>query len=235
MTIKRRMKLGFVCWALTLALTASLTTSAPAEEAASQPSSDAKATNSGARSPDSSTAGENKTPNSGDANTEDIDTRITVQPHGPVGKSGKLGEKANPVQPLKLINPHRRTFSPSRAANRISPNASGIQNGQRQILQHGAGEHFESNGVRVIPNAGIANGVGNANINLAKPGGSLVREPIFRSSTIPPLGVGAGSHSGVSIGGPTSIHHAVGARTVGIGGPAHMVNGINGTSIRESH
>jgi hypothetical protein len=59
--------------------------------------------------------------------TEDIDTRITVQPHGPpAGKPGRVGGATNPIVPLKLINPHRRTFSPSRAANRFAPNASGI-------------------------------------------------------------------------------------------------------------
>ena len=234
MAIDRRMKLSFVCWALTLALAASLATSAAAEEPAAQTPSDAKASNSGTQSPDSSAAGENKTPDSGRVSTEDIDTRITVQPHAPPGKSGKLGGTTNPIQPLKLINPHRRTFSPSRAVNRNSPNASGILNGQRQILQHGPGEHFESSGVRLTPNVGTATGVGNANIGLAKPAGTIGREPLFHSPTISPLGAGAKSLAGGSIGGPTANHRAVGAGTVGIGGPARTVNGINGTSIRES-
>jgi hypothetical protein len=232
MAIERRIKLEFVCWALTFALTASSAVSAPAEEAASQPSGDAKAANSETQSPGSSAAGENKAPDSGAANSEDIDTRITVQPHAPPGKAGKLGGTTSRIQPLKLVNPHRRIFSPSRAASRVSPNASGILNGQREILQHGPGEHFESNGVRLTPNVGALTGAGNANISLAKPGSTLMREPIFHSPTIPPLGLGPKNHTGV--GGPTSNHHAVGASPVGIGGPARSVNGINGTSIRES-
>jgi hypothetical protein len=228
------MKLEFVCLILVLALATGLATNALAKEAASQPSSDAKTTNSGTQSPDSSTAGENKTPGTGGVNTEDIDTRITVQPHAPPGKSGKLGRTTNPIQPLHLINSHRRMFSPSRAAGRISPNASGILNGQRQILQHGSAEHTESDGVRLTPNVGTATGVGNANTSLAKPGGTPIHEPIFHSPAISPVGAGAKNHMGASIGGPASNHHTVGASTVGIGGPARTVNGINGTSIRES-
>jgi hypothetical protein len=234
MAIDRRIKLEFVCWALTFALTASFAASASAEEAASQPSGDAKAANSETQSPGSSAAGENKAPDSGAANSEDIDTRITVQPHAPPGKAGKLGGTTNPIQPLKMINPHRRTFSPSRAASRVSPNASGILNGQRQILQRGQGEHFESNGVRLTPKVGTLTGAGNANVSLATPGGTLSREPLFHAPAISPLAAGIKNHMGVSVGGPASNRHAVGASTIGIGGPARMVNGINGTSIRES-
>jgi hypothetical protein len=231
MAIDRRMKLEFVCWALTLALAASLAASAAAEEGVSQPSGDAKATNSEAQLPDASAAGEKQAPDSGGVNTEDIDTRLTERPHASPGKSGKT----NPVQPVKLINPHRRTFSPSRTVNRTSPNASGILNGQRQILQHGPAEHFESNGVRLPPNFGTATGIGNANIGLAKPGSTPGRESIFHSPTVSPLGAGAKTLTGGSIGGPTSNHHTVGATTVGIGGPARTVNGINGTLIHGSH
>jgi hypothetical protein len=235
MTIDHRIKLELVCWTLMVVLAAAgLATSALAADAASQPPSDAKTTNSGTQSPDSSTGGENKTPSSGAAdggvNTEDIDTRITVQPHAPPGKSGKLGGTTNPIQPLKLINPHRRTFS---SRSRVAPGASGMQNGQREILQHGPAEHFESKGVGLVPGAGIATGVGNANIGLAKPG-VMSREPIFHSPTISPLGTAGKNHTRFSVGGPTSNHRAVGVSTVGIGGPAHAVNGINGTTIRES-
>jgi hypothetical protein len=234
MTIYRRVKLEFVCWALMVALAAGLATNARAEEAASRSASDAKTTNSGTQPPQSSAPGEDKTPDSGGVNTEDIDTRITVQPHAPPGKAGKLGGGANPIQPLRMINPHRRTFSPSRATNRAAPNASGVQNGQRQTLSHGPGEHFESNAVRLMPNAGPATRVGNANVSLAKPGGTLIREPIFHSPAISPLGAGAKNRISASVGGAISNHHAVGVSTVGIGGPARTVNGINGTTIRES-
>lgn len=232
MATARRMKLEFGCWVLTLALMAGLNTGSAAEEAAPTTSSEAKTNHSGTQSPDSSAASENKTPDSGGVNTDDIDTRITVQPHAPPGKSGKFGGTANPVQPLKLVNPHRRTFPTSRAANRISPNASGILNGQRQILQHGPGEHFQSNGVPL--SAGTATGAGNANLGLAKPGGTLGREPVFRSPAVLRLGPAAKPLTGGSIGGPTAARRALGASTVGIGGPARTQNGINGTSIRES-
>ena len=111
--INDRLKLRFVSFTLMLSLAAALAMSAAAEEAAPQPSSDAKATNSGTHSPDSSPTGKNSPPPSGEANTEDIDTRITVQPHGPpAGKPGKVGGATNPIVPLKLVNPHRRTFLP---------------------------------------------------------------------------------------------------------------------------
>lgn len=230
MAIEHRMTPKFVSWALMFALAAGVAVSASAEEAGSRPSSEAKPADAGTRSPDASAAEKNAAPASGEANTEHIDTRITVQPHEPSNKSGKMGSTTNPIQPLKLVNPHRRTFSPSRAAHRMLPNALEAPNGRRLSLPQA--EHFESSGVRPPPAIGTAAGVGNASIGLAKPGSNFGREPMFRSTRIAPLGAGAQTLNRGGIGGVSSSHHAIGSTTAGIGGPARTVGGINGTSIR---
>jgi hypothetical protein len=216
-----------------LAVAAALATSAVAEEAAPQPSSDAKANNSPAHSPDALPAGNNSAPASGAASAEDIDTRITVQPHGPSsGKPGRVGTATNPIVPLKLINPHRRTFSPSRAANHFTPNPSGISGAQRQNMQPNPGERFGYNGVGQRPSISGPGGVSGGSPGLAKPGSTLGRQPAVQSTVISPVvkGVIRGG-----IGGPSANHRVVGAGTAGIGGPARTVTGINGTSIRETH
>jgi hypothetical protein len=220
MTIDDRLKLKFVSLALTLAFAAALATSAAAEDAAPQPSSDAKAANSPAHSPDSLPASNNSAPASGGANTEDIDTRITVQPHGPpAGKPGRVGGATNPVVPLKLINPHRRTFSPSRAADRFAPNGSGVVGVQRQNVRQNLGERFEYQGPGQRP-------------GLAKPGSTPGRQQILQPTGIPPIAGGAKTLIRGGIGGASVNRHPVGSGTAGIGGPARTVTGINGTSVQ---
>jgi hypothetical protein len=236
MTINNRTKLKVVSWISALALAATFAASVSAEESGSPPPGDAKATNSGTPPRYSSPAGENAAPPSSGANGEDIDTRITVQPHGPVGKSGKLGEKTNPIQPIKLINAHRRTFSPSRSAGHVTPNVLGVTGGQHPNLQQGPSEHFESKGVGATTAIGTAAGVGSANIGFAKPANNLGRPPIFRSTGLSPLSAGTKTLIRGGIGGPSSNRHTVGLGTAaGIGGPARTATGINGTSIRATH
>ena len=214
MIVKRRMKLKFVSLSLTLVFAAALATSAAAEDAAPQPSSDAKATSSPAHAPNSLPAGNGSAPAAGAANTEDIDTRITVQPHGPSsGKPGRVGSTTSPIVPLKLINPHRRTF-PSRAANRLPPNASSIPGVQRQNVQQNLGERFEYKGLAQRP--AIA--------------GS--HQPLVQSTGISPVGAGTKTVIRGGIGGASLNHHSAGSGAAGIGGPAHTVTGINGTSIQ---
>ena len=233
MTINDRLKLKFVSLTLTLALAAALATSAAAEDAAPQPSNDAKATNSAAHSPDSLPTGNNSTPPSAGANTEDIDTRITVQPHGPPpGKPGRVGGATNLIAPLKLVNPHRRTFSPSRAANRFVPNGSGIPGPQRQNVQQNLGEHFEYKGLGQRSVIGGTGGGGGGGVGLAKPGSPLGRQQILQPTGISPVAGGSKTLIRGGIGGASLNHHAVGSGTVGIGGPARTVTGINGTSIQ---
>jgi hypothetical protein len=236
MTINNRLKLKFVSLALTVVLAAASATSATAEDAAPQPSSDAKETNSAVHLPDSLPVNNNSAPASGGANTEDIDTRITVQPHGPpAGKPGRVGGATNPIVPLKLINPHRRTFSPSRAANRFAPNASGIPAPQRQNVQQNLGERFEYQGLGQRPAIGGTGGVGGGGVGLAKPGSTLGHQQILQSTGISPAAGGSKTLIRGGIGGASLNHRAVGSGTAGIGGPARTVTGINGTSVRETH
>jgi hypothetical protein len=233
MTINDRLKLKFVSLTLTLAFAAALATSAAAEDAAPQPSSDAKATNSAAHSPDSSPASNNSAPGSGGANPEDIDTRITVQPHGPpAGKPARVGGATNPIVPLKLINPHRRTFSPSRAANRFAPNGSGVLGVQHQNVRQNLGERFEYQGLGQRPAIGGSGGVGGASLGLAKPGSTPGRQQILQPTGISPIAGGAKTLIRGGIGGASVNRHAVGSGTAGIGGPARTVTGINGTSVQ---
>ena len=235
MIVKRRMKLKFVSLSLTLVFAAALATSAAAEDAAPQPSSDAKATSSPAHAPDSLPAGNGSAPAAGAANTEDIDTRITVQPHGPSsGKPGRVGSTTSPIVPLKLINPHRRTFSPSRAANRLPPNASSISGVQRQNVQQNLGEHFEYEGLVQRPAIAGTSGAGSGGVGLGQ-GSTLGRHHEFNRLSFPRWAAVTKTIIRGGIGGASLNHHSAGSGPAGIGGPARTVTGINGTSIQRGH
>jgi hypothetical protein len=235
MTVNDPMKLKFISLAPMFALAAVLATSAVAEEAAPPPSGDAKTTGSPAHSIDSLPADNNSAPGSDKANTQDIDTRISVQPHGPsTGKPGRVGGATNPIVPLKLVNPHRRTFSPSRAANRLAPNTSGISGLQRPNVQQNQGERFEYKSFGQRPSIGGPGAVGAGSLGLVKPGSPLGHQPAVQSTVISPVGTGAKPLIHGGIGGASLNHRAVGSSTAGIGGPARTVTGINGTSIRET-
>lgn len=228
------MKLRFSSLSPMLVLAAALATSAASEEAAPQPPGDARATSSPAHSPDAPSPGDNAASVPGKATKDDVDTRITVQPHGPSsGKPGRLGGVTSPIVPLKLINPHRRTFSPSRAANRISPNAPGIPGLQRQNVQQNLDEHFEYKGFGQRPSIGAPGGAAAA-IAVGKPGTALGRQSAVPSTSISPISAGTKSVIHGGIGGTNLNHHALGSGSAGIGGPARTVTGINGTSIRET-
>jgi hypothetical protein len=234
MTINDHLKLKFVSLALTLALAAVLATSVAAEDAASPPSSDAKAKaiDSAAHSPDSLPAGNNSAPASGGSNTEDIDTRISVQPHGPPpGRSGGPGGATNPIAPLKLINPHRRAFSPSRAAHRFTPNASGVPGPQRQNGQN-LGQRLEYKGLGQSPVTGGTGGIGGGGLGLEKPGSNLGRQQILQPTGVPPVAGGSKTLIRGGISGASLNRRAVGSGVAGIGGPARTLTGINGTSIK---
>jgi hypothetical protein len=235
MNFDDRMKAKFVYVVLVLALTAALPKGALAEEAAPQPSRDSKPANSGAHPSDSSPVGKDAAPDSGAVNTQDVDTRITVQPHGPpAGKPGRLGGAASPVVPFKLANPHRRTFSPSRAAHRSSPNDSGFSGVQHQDVQQNQGARFDYKSLGQGPAMGAPGG-GVASFGLAKPGGVPVHQPFVRPSGISPIGNGAKNFTHGGIGGPSLNHRTVQSSTVGIGGPARTATGIDGTSIHKVH
>jgi hypothetical protein len=226
-----RMKLKLVGLSSMLVLAAALATSAVAEEVPPKPSGDAKTTGSAAHTPDLLPAGNGSAPAKGAANTEEIDTRITVQPHGPLsGKPGRVGNSANPIVPLKLINPHRRTFSPSRTANRLPSNTPSIPGAQHQNVQQNLGERLEYKGLTPRPVIAGTNGA----VGLGQ-GNSLGRSPAVQSTAIAPLAGGAKTVIRGGIGGAGFNHRGVGTSAVGIGGPARTVTGINGTSIHETH
>ena len=197
MVVNDRLKLRFVSFTLMLSLAAALAMSAAAEEAAPQPSSDAKAANSGTHAPNLSPTGKNSPPPSGEANTDDIDTRITVQPHGPpAGKPGKVGGATNPIVPLKLVNPHRRTFSPSRPPI-VSCQRVGLRRPQHQNVQQNLGQRFEYQG---LGQRGTGGG-GGGGVGLAKPGSPFGRQQAFQPSGISPIAGGSKTLIRGGIGG----------------------------------
>ena len=177
MIVKRRMKLKFVSLSLTLVFAAALATSAAAEDAAPQPSSDAKATSSPAHAPDLLPAGNDSTPPSGAVKHRGYRyAHHSAAARAIVWKTGQGGSTTSPIVPLKLINPHRRTFSPSRAANRLTPNASSISGVQRQNVQQNLGEHFEYEGLTQRPAIAGTSGAGSGGVGLGQ-GSTLGRSP----------------------------------------------------------
>jgi hypothetical protein len=174
-------------------------------------------------------SGEDAASASAGKDSDDIDTRITVQPHSVNGKPGKAGNlKAKPNAPI-VKNLHRRTFSASRASTRTLRNAISVPITSHQGMERSLSEHIGA------PSSlrGHASGTGVPGTETFGSARSEV-EPARRS---PAQAIGGG------IGGPTSLNRGVsgtslsrpGASASGIGGPAKTVAGINGSAIRPSH
>jgi hypothetical protein len=156
-----------------------------------------------------------------DKKPDDIDTRITVQPHRPGKKPGKVEEVKSKIK-SPIVNLHRRTFSTSLRAGR---NAVGAPLSQREMPMRPHGEHSLSPIAPRFPVAAGAGVTGNRAASVAKSG--------------PPLGVANYLHAGSAgigrgaVGGNGSVHRNVGAAF--LGGPATAIAGINGTSVRSKH
>lgn len=197
----------------------------------SQPSSNESsqgAAKGSANSPDvggvnSSDAGA-KAPDTG-KNSDPIDTRITVQPHRPGGKSGKAAEAKAKAESPALKNPHRRTFLASRTSDRTVRNAVGAPLAQHENTGR-LGEHH--NFPNVVPSPAAKSAVATA---VAKPNSGLVRPSVLQlnaSPTVTPISSNRGAVNGSNLGHP-------GSGPARIGGPAKTVVGISGTAIQSPH
>jgi len=171
-------------------------------------------------------------PVSGDAvsgvgpNANDIDTRITVQPHRrPGAKADTVGQAKAKFTLPTVKNPHRRVFSASGASNRTVRNTVSVPISQQELLERRAGEHPLSASTP-HPTAGAIGVVGHTALGMAKSESGFVRQ-ITVPRTASPIIVNRGI-SGTSAG-RRGVSSAV------IGGPAKTVAGINGTVIRPAH
>ena len=184
---------------------------------------------SGTHSPDLLPTGKNSPPPSGEANTDDIDTRITVQPHGPSsGKPGKVGEHNEPDCAAETDQSASAHFLPVARRQSLAPNASGFPGPQHQNVQQNLGQRFEYQG---LGQRGTGGG-GGGGVGLAKPGSPFGRQQVFQPSSISPIAGGSKTLIRGGIGGANLNRRVAGSGTSGIGGPTRTVTGINGSSIR---
>jgi hypothetical protein len=155
-----------------------------------------------------------------------IDTRITVPPRRAGDKPGK-DTKAKIESPA-LGNLHRRTFPATRPSNQTVRNAVGVP-----VPRHDSGERHDGQhpGYIAVPHgpAVATTGItGSPSASPTKPEmrtdrPAAIAKPIVRSSV---------ANRG-PINGTGLVHRGSGPS--GIGGPAKMQDGINGTTIRPTH
>jgi len=172
---------------------------------------------------------EDKAPAAAAKGTEDIDTRISVQPHRAGTKSGKPGEAKTKLSLPGVKNPHRRVFSPVLASRRTVRNAVSVPVSQQELLERHAREHPFAASTPHIP-AGAIGVLGNTGVGVAKPDAGLIRQTSSPPSASPGVN-SAVVNRGIS---GTSMSHR-GVSPSGLGGPAKTAAGINGTTIRPTH
>jgi hypothetical protein len=163
-------------------------------------------------------SGEDAISASGGREPDDIDTRITVQPHRVNGKPDKATDlKAKPNAPA-VKNLHRRTFSASRASTATVRNAISTPITSPQGVERQEGAHLYAPSISHGAAAGTS----------ARPEVGIVRPNVSQQFANPPaptfLNRGVGGTSVSRRGGPS-----------GIGGPAKTTVGINGSTIRPAH
>jgi hypothetical protein len=158
-------------------------------------------------------------------NTDDIDTRITVQPRGAGTKPGKVGETKAKFSLSGVKNPHRRVFSASRANKQTVRNAVSVPISQHELLDRHGGEHSFTAPTQHFP-AATTGVVANTTVGVAKSDSGLVHQIIVPPSASPTI-----LNRGIS--GTTARHR--GFSSANIGGPARTATGLNGTTIRPAH
>ncbi len=241
MSTENRLRIS-ACVLATVLLGALPTVQAVYAEEAGSGTRDSGASNSGTRDSaihggskgsDSSVGPSGSQPRgSGDAvsgvspNADDIDTRITVQPHRrPGAKVDTVGQAKGKFTVPTVKNPHRRVFSASGASNRTVRNTVSVPISPQELLERRAGEHPLSASVPHPP-AGAIGMVGHTALGTAKSETGFGRQ-ITVPRTASPIIVNRG------ISGTSAGHRGVSSAV--IGGPAKTVAGINGTVIRPTH
>ncbi len=203
---------------LTFALAALSPSASFAEETGLGASGDGHAADHGSspavsRQPDSGAAARS------DGKPDDIDTRITVQPH----RSGKIEQVKLKTKP-PTANLHRRTFSASLRATR---NAVSVPSSRQGAAVWSEREH------RLLPAAphpSIVPGIGTSGTQ-AGPAATFDVRVGHTSANRTPLANSVGISRGAVNG--SGVHQHFSAAS--LGGPATAISGINGTSIRPKH
>ena len=163
---------------------------------------------------------------SGDKTPDGIDTRIAVQPRRAGDKPGK-DTKAKIESPA-LGNLHRRTFPATRPSNQTVRNAVGVP-----VPRHDGGERYDGvhPGYVAVPHAPAVATTGITGSPSASPTKPEMRTN--RPAAIAKPIVGSSAANRGPINGTGLVHRGSGPS--GIGGPAKMQDGINGTTIRPTH
>jgi hypothetical protein len=159
-------------------------------------------------------------------NTDDIDTRISVQPRHTGNKPGKAGEAKVKFNLSGVKNPHRRVFSASRANKQAVRNAVSVPISQHDALDRHTGEHsFTASTQRLpAPTIGV---VGNTTVGIAKSDSGIVHQMIVPPSASPTV-------LNRNLNGTSAGHRGI--TSAGLGGPARTATtGLNGTTIRPPH
>ena len=156
---------------------------------------------------------------------DDIDLRITVQPHRPAPKGNKAAETKPKFTIPGVKNAHRRVFSASLAVNRAARNAINAPLVGSQIdLRHGS-EQTTIHGPAGT-NIGAAPALGLARTE------PVIRPPIAQPHVTTIVVPNTANHASIS---GTGIGHRTANSPAGLGGPAKTLAGINGTSVRPAH
>jgi hypothetical protein len=159
-------------------------------------------------------------------NTDDIDTRISVQPRHTGNKPGKAGEAKVKFNLSGVKNPHRRVFSASRANKQAVRNAVSVPISQHEMLERQGSEHAFTAPTQHLPAATIG-AIGNTTIGIAKTESGLAHHVIVPPSASPTM-------LNRNLNGTSASHRGV--TSAGIGGPARTATtGLNGTTIRPPH
>ena len=156
---------------------------------------------------------------------DDIDLRITVQPHRPGAKANKSAETKVKLIATGVKNAHRRVFSASLGASRTGRNAVSAPIAAPQIDLRRNNEQTQPFHTPVSTGSDVA-----GTPNLAKPETALHPIPMQPHVTV----VTTPDAANHAITG-TGINRRTANSVTALGGPAKTVAGINGTTLRPAH
>jgi hypothetical protein len=165
---------------------------------------------------------------------DDIDTRITVQPHRGNNKGGHFGDNKSKSESTTVQhNVHRRAFRLSPPPHQTVRNAIGIPVPRHEGTERHEGEHRDLVVGPRNPASGATAAAEGASGHFIRPEGSIDR-PLPPPPNLlgkPPAENGRGISGTGLKAGPT--RHSSG--TASLGGAPPTVNGINGTTIRRKY
>ncbi|HML08764.1 MAG TPA: hypothetical protein VK430_11645 [Xanthobacteraceae bacterium] len=161
---------------------------------------------------------------------EGIDTRMMVHAHRLGGRREKIAEVKAKIGLISHSRPAPRRWSrPTTLSDRIVRNSVGLPLARRESLERRDGGHRDVPTTVPAPVIGAVGISGNAGI--AKRESGLDRSPILRTGAGPIVSPTAANRGTINA---TGLAHRFSAPS-GIGGPARIAAGINGTTIRPKH